>query len=174
MSLYRTHYSTELSSKDDGNEVSLAGWVEDIRNLGSIAFVIVRDREGTFQITTFKKRHREIFDKLVTLTRESVISVKGICKANEKVRNGYEIIPNEIEVLSKAETPLPLGVVDKVSAELDTRLDNRFLDLRKPEVKAIFIIRDAMIDEAKNFLRKEGFIEVHTPKIIASASEGGT
>ena len=174
MSPYRTHYSKELNQDSDGKEVVVAGWVEDIRNLGSIAFIILRDRQGTLQITTFKKEHPEVFKKLVSLSRESVISVRGICRANEKVRNGYEIIPKDVEILSRAETPLPMGIVDKVNVEMDTRLDNRFLDLRREEVRAIFLIRDKIIDSAREFLRKEGFIEVHTPKIISSASEGGT
>ena len=174
MSPYRTHYSKELSQDSDGKEVVVAGWVEDIRNLGSIAFIILRDRQGTLQITTFKKEHPEVFKKLVSLSRESVISVRGICRANDKVRNGYEIIPKDVEILSRAETPLPMGIVDKVNVEMDTRLDNRFLDLRREEVRAIFLIRDRIIDSAREFLRKEGFIEVHTPKIISSASEGGT
>ena len=174
MKSYRTHYSKELSRDDDGKKVIVAGWVEDIRNLGSIAFIILRDRRGTLQITTFKKQHKEIFEKLVSLNRESVISVRGICKANEKVRNGYEIIPEKVEILSLADAPLPMGVVDKVNVEMDTRLDNRFIDLRREEVRAIFLIRDSLINSAREFLRKNGFIEVHTPKIIASASEGGT
>ena len=174
MSPYRTHYSKELSQDSDGKEVVVAGWVEDIRNLGSIAFIILRDRQGTLQITTFRKEHPGVFKKLVSLSRESVISVRGICRANDKVRNGYEIIPKDVKILSRAETPLPMGIVDKVNVEMDTRLDNRFLDLRREEVRAIFLIRDRIIDSAREFLRKEGFIEVHTPKIISSASEGGT
>jgi len=73
-----------------------------------------------------------------------------------------------------AQTPLPLGVVDKVESELETRLDNRFIDLRKQEIQAIFKIRNAVIYEAHQYLRNNNFIEVHTPKIIASSSEGGT
>ena len=173
MHRYRTHYSTEIKPEDDGKEVRVAGWVQDIRNLGSIAFLILRDRKGTLQVTLFKKEH-PFFEKVVSLPRESVVSVMGKCKANEKVRNGYEIIPEKIDILSTSEKPLPLGVVDKVGVEFDTRLDNRFIDLRKPEVQAIFKIRDVVIDAAREFLREEGFIEVHTPKIVASCSEGGT
>lgn len=172
MGRYRTHYSLDIKPEDDGKEVRVAGWIQDIRNLGSIAFIILRDRKGTLQVTLFKKNH-PFFKEVVSLPRESVISVKGTCKANEKVRNGYEIIPEEVEVLSIAEKPLPLGVVDKVDAEFDTRLDNRFIDLRKPEVQAIFKIRDKVIDAAREFLREKNFIEVHTPKIVASCSEGG-
>ena len=100
--------------------------------------------------------------------------MKGLCKSNDKVRNGYEILPEEIEILSVAETPLPLGIVDKVESELETRLDNRFIDLRKQRNQAIFKIRNVVVSAFHEFLRTHNFIEVHTPNIIASSSEGGT
>jgi len=174
MDSYRSHYSKDVGDKDYGKSIAVAGWVEDVRNIGSIAFIILRDRNGTLQVTALKKENPELFEKLVNIPRESVISVKGLCKQSDKARNGYEIIPKEVEFLSVSEAPLPLGVVDKVESELETRLDNRFIDLRKQENQAIFKIRNAVIYAAHEYLRKENFIEVHTPKIIASSSEGGT
>ena len=174
MELYRNRYSLDVTNKDYGKSITVAGWVEDIRNIGSIAFVILRDRKGTLQVTSLKKNNPDLFEKIVNVSRESVISVRGVCKKSDKARNGYEIIPEEVEILSFAETPLPLGVVDKIESELETRLDNRFIDLRKPEIQAIFKIRNKVISAVHEFLRKEGFIEVHTPNIIASSSEGGT
>jgi len=170
----RSHYSIDVSEKDFDKIISVAGWVEDIRNIGSLAFIILRDRKGTLQVTCFKKKTPELFEKLVSISRESVVSVNGLCKSSDKARNGYEIIPESIEVLSEARTPLPLGVVDKVESELETRLDNRFIDLRKPEVQAIFKIRSAVVSAVHDYLRSQSFIEVHTPNIIASSSEGGT
>jgi aspartyl-tRNA synthetase len=172
--MYRSHYSKEITKKEYNSSVAVAGWVEDIRNLGSIAFLILRDKTGTLQLTILKKKTPDLFEQLVSLPRESVISVKGFCKENEKVRNGYEILPESVDVLSVAETPLPLGVVDKVEADFDTRLDNRVIDLRKPETQAIFKIRNAVLAAAHKYLRSQSFLEVHTPKIIASSSEGGT
>ncbi|MEA2055749.1 MAG: amino acid--tRNA ligase-related protein, partial [Candidatus Thermoplasmatota archaeon] len=174
MKNYRSHYSKDVSDNEYGKSITVAGWVEDIRNIGSIAFIILRDKKGTLQITALKKQSPEIFEKLVSITRESVISVKGLCKQSDKARNGYEIIPEEFEVLSVAQTPLPLGVVDKVESELDTRLDNRFIDLRKEKIQAIFKIRSEVIAAVHKYLRKNNFIEIHTPNIIASSSEGGT
>ena len=174
MESLRTHYSIDVKDKDHGKIITVAGWVEDIRNIGSIAFIILRDRKGTLQITVLKKENTELFEKLVNISRESVISVKGLCKESDKARNGYEVIPHELEILSIAETPLPLGVVDKIESELETRLDNRFIDLRKEEIQAIFKIRNTIIAAVHEYLRKENFIEVHTPNIIASSSEGGT
>jgi nondiscriminating aspartyl-tRNA synthetase len=172
--MFRSHYSKEISKNEYNSSVAVAGWVEDIRNLGSIAFLILRDKKGTLQLTILKKKTPELFDQLISLPRESVISVKGLCKENDKVRNGYEILPESITILSVAETPLPLGVVDKVESDFDTRLDNRVIDLRKPETQAIFKIRNNVLAAADDYLRSQCFLEVHTPKIIASSSEGGT
>jgi len=174
MESYRTHYSKDVSSKDYGKNITVAGWVEDIRNIGSIGFIILRDRKGTLQLTVFKKENVELFEKMVNIPRESVVLVNGLCKESKQARNGYEVVPKEFVVLSVAETPLPLGVVDKIESELETRLDNRFIDLRKQEIQAIFKIRNTVLNEAHQYLRSNNFIEIHTPKIIASSSEGGT
>ncbi len=174
MEALRSHYSKEVTDEDFNQTISVAGWVEDIRNLGSIAFIILRDKQGTLQVTGLKKEHPELFEQLVSIPRESVIAVSGLCQKSGKARNGYEILPAEVTVLSQAKTPLPLGIVDKVDADLDTRLDNRFIDLRKKEVQAVFQIRAAVIGTVHNCLRAHHFEEVHTPKIIASSSEGGT
>ena len=174
MESYITYYSKDATKKQHGKIITVAGWVEEIRNIGSIAFIIIRDRKGTLQVTGLKKEHPEIFEKLVSIPRESVISVKGLCQASEKARNGYEIIPEDFEILSTAETPLPLGVVDKIESDMDTRLDNRFIDLRKPEIQSIFKIRTEIVAAVHDYLRSQNFIEVHTPNIISSSSEGGT
>ena len=172
--MYRSHYSKEITENEYNSQVTVAGWVEEIRNLGSIAFLILRDNKGTLQLTLLKNKIPALFEQLISLPRESVISVKGLCKENGKVRNGYEILPESVDILSVAEAPLPLGVVDKVEADFDTRLDNRVIDLRKPETQAIFKIRNAVLAAAREYLGSQCFLEVHTPKIIASSSEGGT
>jgi len=172
--MYRSHYSKDVTKKDYDKSITVAGWIEDIRNLGSIAFIILRDKKGTLQLTILKKDNEELFNKFTSLSRESVISVEGLCKENEKVRNKYEILPKSLEVLSIAKTPLPLGIVDKVEADFDTRLDNRFIDLRKQKNQAIFSIRNNVIKAIHEYLQSQDFIEVHTPKITASSSEGGT
>ncbi len=174
MEKFRTHYSKDVTEEDFGKTVSVAGWVEDIRNLGSIAFIIIRDRKGTLQVTGLKKEHPDLFEKLVSIPRESVVSVSGLCQKSDKARNGYEIIPENVRVLSEADAPLPLGVVDKVESDLDTRLDNRFIDLRKVEIQAIFRIRSEIIDAVHEYMRSQDFLEVHTSNINASSSEGGT
>lgn len=164
---------TELTAKDDGREVTVAGWAEDVRNLGGIAFVILRQRGGTLQLAAKKKERPDVFAAIAGLVRESFVAAKGVLKANPQARNGWEIFPAAIEVLSPAEAPLPLGVVDKVGADMDTRLDNRVLDLRKPERRAIFHVRDLIVRGIREYLHRHGFVEVTTPKLAGAGAEGG-
>jgi aspartyl-tRNA synthetase len=168
-------YSNQITPNMDGKNVRVAGWIHDKRKLGGLLFLVLRDKEGLIQITLPKEFvSSKVFEIARSVSKESVISVIGKVKAEEKAPGGYEIIPREIEVLSKASSPLPLDPTGRVGVTLDTRLDNRVIDLRRPEISAIFKIRNAMIDSGREFLKKKNFIEVHTPRIISSASEGGT
>lgn len=154
--------------------VTVSGWVQDIRNLGGISFVILRDRFGTLQITLPKKKvDPELFAALTTLPRESVVSVTGEVKESNQTELGVEIIPSSFDLESEAGTPLPLGVVDKVNAEMDTRLNHRFMDLRKPEVRAVFELKSLMMRLITEAMEEKGFVQVCTPKIGASGAEGG-
>ena len=160
-------------SASDG-VVTVKGWVQDIRNLGGISFVILRDRYGTVQITLPKKKiDPELFEKLTTLSRESVISVTGDVKASNQTELGLEIIPSSFELYSEAAVPLPMGVIDKVNVEMDTRLNNRFIDLRKPEIRAIFELKSLMLELLNEVMSENGFSQVFTPKISESGAEGG-
>ncbi len=168
-------WTSDIGEEDVGKEVLLFGWVHEVRDLGGLVFIILRDREGFIQITLPKKKvPSETFEIAKKIHRESVIKVIGVVKKEPKAPGGYEIIPKEIEVLNEAMVPLPLEVTEKVPAELDTRLDHRFMDLRKPKVHAIFRIRHQVMQSVRQFLSEEGFIEVHTPKIVSTATEGGT
>ncbi len=164
---------SSIGPADRGKPVALAGWVEDVRNLGGIAFLIVRQRDGTFQATVKKKGHADLFDAVAKLVRESVIVVQGTIQLNPQVRNGWELIASSMDVLSAAAAPLPLPVADKVGAEMDTRFDNRFLDLRKPERRAIFRIRAVVLEGLREHLAAQGFVEVATPKLAGAGAEGG-
>ena len=166
-------YSGEISSELFGNQVTIAGWVQDLRNLGGISFLQLRDRDGVIQVTILKKKNKDLFDFVASIQRESVVRVNGTVKESKEARAGFEVIPDKVEVLSKADAPLPLGVVDKVGADLDTRLNNRFMDLRKEEVRAIFQIKSKVLEGIRKYLSSEGFVEVSTPKIVAAGAEGG-
>ncbi|WP_457549704.1 aspartate--tRNA(Asn) ligase [Archaeoglobus sp.] len=168
-------WTSEIGEGDVGRDVLLYGWVHEIRDLGGLVFIILRDREGFIQVTLPKKKVSvETFELAKKLKRESVIKVVGTVKKEPKAPQGYEVIPKDIEVLNEAQVPLPLEVTEKVPAELDTRLDHRFLDLRKPRIQAIFRIRHQMLQSVRSFLCEHGFIEVNTPKIVSTATEGGT
>ena len=165
----------ELASEDDDSKQSLSGWLQDVRNLGGIAFLTLRDRTGVAQITLLKKKvGDENFKSWTSISRESVISVEGTIKANKEAPGGVEILPDDLILVNEAKTPLPLGVIDKIDSEIETRLNARYMDLRKPEISAHFKVRAAISGAVHKQLRLEGFLEIQTPKIIASATEGGT
>jgi aspartyl/asparaginyl-tRNA synthetase len=167
-------YSNEIDGALFGRQVTVGGWVQDLRNLGGISFLQLRDRFGVIQVTILKKNNRELFELAASIPRESVVLVTGTVKESKEARAGFEIIPYKIDVVNKAEAPLPLGVIDKVGADLDTRLNNRFMDLRKEDVRAIFQVRAKTIEGIRRYLTSEGFVEVSTPKIVAAGAEGGS
>jgi len=170
----RTHLSSQILPELEGKKVTVLGYVEEIRDLGGVKFVILRDRDGIIQVTIHQNTvTSNLFKKIKGLKRQSVIGIQGVVKKIEKAPRGVEIVPEEIKVLSQPQHPLPLDPSGKMPAELDTRLNARILDLRRPENRAIFKVRHVVIGVVREFLRKKGYIEVNTPKIIASATEGG-
>jgi aspartyl-tRNA synthetase len=165
-------YTSEICVND--RRVIISGWVHTIRILKNISFILLRDRDGLVQITLIKDNVApELYNKVLKLQRESVIMVEGVVKSNTQVKRGFEILPTDIKVLSTADVPLPLGVADRVGVDFDTRLNNRFLDLRKPEVEAIFFTKHLFVKGIREYLDDKGFIEVHTPKIVQAGAEGG-
>ncbi|MGI0052776.1 MAG: aspartate--tRNA(Asn) ligase [Thermoplasmata archaeon] len=158
----------------DGEAVRVAGFLQEYRALGGVAFALVRDRSGVTQVTLKKGvADPALFDRLGTLARESVIEVTGTARRSEKANSGLELVPASVEVLSEAGVPLPLGIVDKVRVELDTRLNHRALDLRKPEVRELFELRAELLHGLRTALRSRGFLEVETPKLLRQGAEGG-
>jgi nondiscriminating aspartyl-tRNA synthetase len=158
----------------DGVTVRIAGHLEDYRALGGVAFALVRDGSGTTQVTLKKGvADPTLFDLFQAAPRESVVEVEGVAKRSEKSNRGVELFPTAAKVLTAAEVPLPLGVVDKVGADLDTRLNHRVIDLRKPAIRAIFELRAAVLEGFRTSFRDLGFLEVETPKILRQGAEGG-
>ena len=173
--MFYTRKCGEIEESDFGSEQTLCGWLQDTRNLGGIAFLQLRDITGVIQLTLIKnKLGDENFKSWANINRESIILVRGIVKGNKEAPGGVEMLPDNIELMNEAETPLPLGVIDKIDSEIETRLNARYLDLRKTEIAANFQIRAAISGAVHKHLRRENFLEVQTPKIIASATEGGT
>ncbi len=173
--LRRTHYSKDISPEIAGEEILLMGWVHEIRDLGGIIFVIIRDKDGLMQITApTKKVDPSILEDLRALRKESVVAIKGTVQEAGKAPNGVEIIPAEINILNLSNQPLPLDPTEKVRAEIDTRLNSRFLDLRKANVSSIFKIKANMFKTIREYFYENEVIEINTPKLVASATEGGT
>ena len=152
----------------------MAGHLEEYRALGGIAFALVRDGSGSTQVT-LKKGVADpgLFDTFRDLPRESVVEVEGTVHLSAKAQRGVELAPSAVTVLSRAEVPLPLGVVDKVSADLDTRLNHRVIDLRKPAVRSVFEMRSSLLEAMRSAFRARRFLEVETPKLLRQGAEGG-
>jgi nondiscriminating aspartyl-tRNA synthetase len=166
--------SRSIKASDFDTEVCIEGWVQDVRALGGIAFVLVRDRDGIIQVAVPKKKVTpELFAGITGVPRESVIQVRGMVKESKQAKAGYEIVPTGFDIMSEARSPLPMGVVDKVSVEVETRFNNRFMDLRKPEVRAVFELKSLTLHLIDQYLANQRFVEVFTPKIVASGAEGG-
>ena len=166
---------TYTADATPGDTVTVAGWVHEIRDLGGIAFLILRDGSGKIQIKFEKdEMDDDLVETALDVQRESVISVSGDVEEEERAPTGVEVVPEEIEVISAADPELPLDPSGKVDAELPTRLDNRTLDLRKEEVKAIFEIRAEMLRSVRDAFRSLDCTEINTPKIVATGTEGGT
>jgi aspartyl-tRNA synthetase len=159
----------------DMERATIAGWVHEERDLGGLAFFLIRDRSGIMQVTVPKKKvSDEVKAAIKEVSRESVVRVTGTIKATDKAPGGRELIPEVFEILAKAASPLPLDVAEKVPAEIDTRLDARFLDVRRPRIAAIFSIRSRLMEAVHSFMYREGFLHITTPKVVAAATEGGT
>src|SRR2546422_11031204 len=162
-----------ITAADHGKDASIAGWVEAVRSLGAIACLIVRQRDGKSQATIKKKSDPDLFTRASKVVRESVVAVRGRIEPNPQARNGWELTATALDVLSPAAAPLPLPIADKVGADMDTRFDNRPLDLRKPDRRAIFRVRSVVAAAFRSFLDHQGFIEVQTPKLAGAGAEGG-
>jgi nondiscriminating aspartyl-tRNA synthetase len=164
----------EAVAKKMGEKVTVSGWVHDVRLLGGINFILLRNSEGILQVTAPRKAvSKEVMDKVAALHPEDVVRCTGLVKEAKVARNGFEIIPESIEVVSASATPLPLDPRGVTDANVDTRLNWRTLDLRRPEVQAIFRIQDALVEGMESYLRSKGFLRVFTPSILGGVSEGG-
>ncbi len=170
----RTHFSNQITSELDGKEVILMGWTHILRDKGKIKFLILRDEHGTVQVTIPQKKvSEEVFEVSGKLKPETAIAIHGTVVATTQVAAGAEVIPTKIKILNTAER-LPIDVVEgKVDIDLDTRFNHRILDLRKPSINAIFRIQHDLVRFSRDYLESNDFVEIHTPKLVAEATEGG-
>ena len=157
-------------------EITIEGFVDNIRDLQYVQFLIVRDSSGKLQVTIEKDEENKELNEIVSnLTVESTVKIKGTLLANKKVKlNGKELIPTEIIVTSKCLDELPLNYKDSKSALLDTRLNYRFLDLRSEKNLLMFKVQTCLINAMREFVLNKNFVEIHTPKFISTPSESGS
>ena len=170
----RTHYSKSIDSTTNGREVTIIGWISSIREHSNIKFLTVNDRFGSIQVILKKGEYPASLESEISNIRDhTVIAIKGKVRTEPKAPNGIELIPNDIRILSLANKNSPIVIQSRKGVGIDTRLDLRAVDLRRPYLQSIFNIRYTVLNSCREFLRQEGFIEVNTPKIIATATEGG-
>lgn len=170
----KTHYTKDITSELVGEEVIVGGWVRNYRDLGGLKFINLQDKYGERQITMKKGVvPDEVFEK-ANMGYQYCIMAKGKIKSFNKAPGGVEIIPSEIKILNKTPEKLPVDMTGESLSALDLRLDNRALDLRSQRNQAIFNIRGQVLQSIRKFLFANDFTEMTTPKIIGSATEGGT
>ena len=157
-----------------GKEVLLKGWIQELRDLSKIKFIILRDRSGDMQTLAFQgDTEQETFDSIKDYTKESVLELVGLVKENKTSRWGIEVMIKNAKLISKAETPLPIDNTDKSETNIDKRIDFRFLDTRNLNKQAIFKVRGKISKILTNFLDDQGFTNINTPKITTLGVESG-
>jgi len=170
----RTHYSKSIDTTTNGSEVTIIGWISSIREHSNIKFLTVNDRFGSIQVILKKGEYPASLESEISKIRDhTAIAIKGKVRTEPKAPNGIELIPNDFRILSLANKNSPIVIQSRKGVGIDTRLDLRAVDLRRPYLQSIFNIRHTVLNSCREFLRREGFIEVNTPKIIATATEGG-
>ena len=159
-----------------GKEITFSGFVDAIRDKKWVMFVILRDNTGKLQMTIEKseEKNQEFLDIMTNTTVESTVKVTGLLQANEAVKlGGMELIPSKIEITSKAE-PLPFDFNNLEGVNIDTRMDFRWLDIRNEKNMLVRQIESCFVEAMREFLYKNKFTEIHTPKLIGTASESGS
>jgi len=169
---YRTHYVKD-ARKQVNKPVRISGWVHDFRDLGKLKFVLVRDITGIMQVTLKKGVVDDSLLAAVSLNKEDVVSFRGEIKPNKIAPEGVELIPDSFEHLNRVERKLPVDPTGVVPSEIDTRLDNRFLDLRRKESSLIFRAKSIAARSFRDKLGELGFLEIHPSAITGAATEGG-
>ena len=169
MDISRTHLIEDLNSSMEGQDVLFGGWVVDLRKLGKMAFLTVRDVTGMCQVIV----KGDAMSLLEGLNRQSVVRILGKVQASKAKDFDFEVSAIELQVLAKAEYPLPIDPIGRLESDIDNRLNSRALDMRNQKTASIFKLRSQVLASIRETLIKRKFIEINTPKIIGSASEGG-
>lgn len=174
----RSHRCTEVTKEMVGSEVTVMGWVQKRRNLGSLIFIDLRDRSGLLQIVfDTNDVGEEGFEKASKLRNEFVVAVTGKVTmregaVNESLKTGeIEVRANQIRILSESETP-PFPIEENSQTKDDLRLKYRYLDLRRPDLQRNLMLRSKVTTMVRSFMDSEGFLEIETPMLTKSTPEG--
>lgn len=171
----RTHYAEDITLEKKDSTVIVAGWIEDIRPMGSLIFMIIRDRTGVTQAVFNKKKISiKTFNIAKNAQRQSVVSIKGILSEGKGKDMRLEIQSETIQIVGEVIQPLIFDPTGRMNTSIDTRLNARALDMRNSKTMAIFKIRHTTLQSIHRTLSDEGFLEVNTAKIIGQATEGGS
>ncbi len=169
--IHRSHLANQINESLLGQKVRVGGWVEDTRDIGKLAFAVIRDITGSVQVMATNDDNLQL---LKNIPRQSAVIVSGLVQKSKAKDFSVEVKVEELILLSSAAHPLPIDPTGRVESAIDKRLDSRALDLRNPKIAAIFRVRSMALHVIRKTLLSRSFIEVHTPKIIGSASEGGS
>lgn len=172
--LKRTCYCNEVAL--EMNEVTVGGWVARVRDKGGIIFIDLRDRTGIVQLAFDETTEKSVFEKAKTVRSEDVLMVKGKVRARESVNSeiktgNVEILPDDLRILSKAQTP-PFEIVSNSKTNEELRLKYRYLDLRRKPLQDNIIMRHKIAQCAREYFYENGFLEIETPMMIKSTPEG--
>lgn len=160
--------------KDTSGTIELKGWVHETRDHGKIRFLILRDSTGVVQVTAKKGSVPDELFSNMSLPKETVVSIKGTVKDEKQAPGGFEVVPSEVEVLNKVSILLPVDPTEKIVSELDVRLDNRHIDLRRKKIRAIFDVQSQIPIAFREKALELGFQEIFPTTIVGAATEGGT
>jgi len=174
--MYRTKTCGELRLKDEGHTVTLAGWVQKVRNMGGMTFVDLRDRYGITQLVFNEAVDAALCEQANALGREYVVQATGTVRERENknvhiMTGEIELTVSELKVLNAADTP-PFTIEDESDGGDDLRMRYRYLDLRRSIVRKNLEVRHRMAFETRRFLSEAGFLEVETPVLVNSTPEG--
>ncbi|MFX0122762.1 MAG: aspartate--tRNA(Asn) ligase, partial [Candidatus Hodarchaeota archaeon] len=174
-SRWRTHRCRDVTSDNDGLEVLIGGWVQQIRDKGRLIFLTIRDSQGICQVTLHEEKViPEVWQTCRELSLESVVSIKGIIKADPRSKLGAELIPSSVHIHAKAALKFPIDLTKKkTQMDIDTIFRYRELSIRDPEIIVVMELKNIIAAATREFFQKKGFIEIFTPLILTASTEGG-
>ena len=170
----RSHYSKELKPSLKESDVTIMGWISSIRSHGNITFIALMDQTGEIQIVAKKGFCPDaLFENISKLKEHSSVGLIGTVKISEKAPNGIEVVPKDLRIFSSVDKIPPFDPHAKTVKNIDTRLEIRAIDLRRSALQKVFNARSNVLRSIRQYFYDQNFTEINTPKMIATATEGG-